>query len=122
MSAASEKMEQFLAELKTREKELEQFSDYTKRRALFLSWTGQADKCIRKGFLQDDYYHALFLEWCKKAEKLLEGVPLEECKGKVKVKGQKPRQKKQRLKWKAEHKKEIRAYRAELKERNERKP
>lgn len=112
-------MEQTLNEFKSREKELEKFSDYTQRRSLFLSWLGQADKCLRKGYLQDEYYHALFWEWIKKAEKLLDGVPLEECKGKVIVKGKKPMEKKQRIKWKAEHKKEIRQYRQKLKEENE---
>lgn len=113
-------LQQILVNLRAREEELKEYPDYLKRRSLFLSWIGQADKCIRKGYLQDGYYHSLFKEWCVKAEKLLDGLPLEECKGKVKVKGQKPMAKKQRLKWKAEHKKEIRAYRAELKERNER--
>lgn len=107
-------MEEVLKKLKARENELEQFPDYLKRRSLFLSWLGQADKCIRKGYLQDDYYHSLFWGWIGKAEKLLEGVPIEECKGKVKIKGKKPMTKKQRLKWKAENKKEIRAYRNAL--------
>lgn len=114
-------LQKILADLRAKEEKLKKYPDYLKRRSLFLSWIGQADKCIRKGYLQDEYYHALFKEWCNKAEKLLEGLPLEECKGKVKVKGQKPMMKKQRLKWKAEHKKEICAYRAKLKERNERK-
>lgn len=107
-------MERTLKELRAREDELKKFDDYLQRRSLFLSWTGQADKCIRKGNLQDPYYHALFLEWIKKAEMLLDGKPLKDCKGKVKVKGKKPMVKKQRLKWKAEHKKEIREYRNNL--------
>lgn len=111
-------MEKALIDMKARVGELEKFDDGVKRRSLFLSWLGQADKCIRKGFLQDFYYHSLFWEWMKKAEMLLDGVPVEQCKGKVKVKGQKPMVKKQRLKWKAEHKSEIRAYRNDLQARH----
>lgn len=107
-------MEQTLKIIKAREEELKQFNDYDKRHSLFLSWLGQADRCIRKGNLQDPYYHALFKEWIKKVEMLLDGRPLEECKGKVKVKGKKPMKKKQKLKWKVEHKKEIQAYRNNL--------
>lgn len=114
-------MEQALKELRAREAELTKYPDYEKRRSLFLSWLGQADKCIRKGFLQDEYYHALFWEWIKKAEKLVNGEPLEACKGKIRIKGKKPMQKKQRLKWKAEHKTEIRAYRKQLAIKNEEK-
>lgn len=112
-------LEQRLAELRERENELKQFSDYLQRRSLFLSWLGQTDKCIRKSCLQDPYYAALGEEWLNKAKGLLDGLPLEECKGKVKVKGAKPMVKKQRLKWKAEHKPEIRAYRNDLQRRNE---
>lgn len=114
-----ERLEKALAEMREKVDELKQFDDYNQRRSLFLSWVGQADKCLRKGFLQDRYYHALFWEWLGKAQKLLDGLPLEECKGKVKVKGQKPMVKKQRVKWKAEHKAEIRAYRNEVQRKNE---
>lgn len=111
-------MEQTLSKVKAREKELEKFSDYSERRNLFLSWIGQADKCIRKGNLQDPYYFALCEQWLIKCEKLLEGKPLAECKGKVKVKGAAPMTKKQRIKWKAGRKSELRAYRKELQQKN----
>lgn len=111
-------MEQKLKEMKAREAELEQYPDHMERKNLFRSWIGQADKCLRKGYLQDDYYHALMLAWLDKCEMLLEGKPLEECKGKIKIKGQKPRSKKQRIAWKAERKEEIRAYRREVQRRN----
>lgn len=107
-------MEQTLMRLKAREPELEKFPDYSKRKSLFLSWLGQANKCIRKGYLQDRYYHALFWKWVKKAEMLLNGFPLDECKGKVKVKGKHPISKKQRVAWKKERKSEIREYKNEI--------
>lgn len=78
-------MEQILNNFKVRESELEKFDDYTKRRSLFLSWIGQADKCIRKG-KKDSYYNDLFFEWTRKIENLLDGKPLEECKGRIKIK------------------------------------
>lgn len=107
-----------LKEMCAREKELAQYPDYEKRRSLFLSWIGQADKCLRKGNLQDSYYFSLGKEWLAKCEKLLEGKPIEECKGKVKVKGAKPLPKKQRIKWKAERKQELRQYRKMLQQKN----
>lgn len=112
-------MEQKLQQIKEREKELNKYEDGDKRLNLFRSWIGQADKCIRKGNLQDPYYFSLCEQWLSKCEKLLEGAPIEECKGKVKVKGQKAMPKKQRLKWKAEHKQEIRSYRKQVMKENE---
>lgn len=112
-------MKNKLNTLRLREEELRKYPDYEKRLGLFRSWAGQADKCIRKGYLQDNYYHELFWQWIAKCEKLLEGVPIEEVKGKVKVKGAKPMQKKQRLKWKAEHKQEICTFRKQVQRENE---
>lgn len=114
-------MKEALKKIREREDELWKYPDYQVRLGLFRSWLGQADKCQRKAKLQDPYYEKLGLAWLEKCEKLLEGIPVEEVKGKVKVKGQKAMPKKQRLKWKAEHKQEIRAYRKQVMKENERK-
>lgn len=112
-------MKDKLNTLRLREEELRKYPDYEKRLGLFRSWLGQADKCQRKSKLQDPYYEALGLQWLAKCEKLLEGVPVEEVKGKVRVVGKKPMSKKQRLAWKAEHKQEIRTFRRQVQRENE---
>lgn len=111
-------MEQKYKEIKAREEELKKYSDCDKRISLFKSWLGQADKCIRKGNLQDPYYHDLCFEWLKKCELLLDGEPIEKAKGKVKVKNAKPMNKKQRIAWKQDKKKELREYRKKLQKEN----
>lgn len=95
--------------------------DYQERVSLAKSWAGQVDKCKRKQNLQDPYYGALALAWEEKIAKILSGVPLSECKGKVKVKGQKPMTKKQRIAWKQENKAEIREFRKKVQKTNEEK-
>lgn len=94
--------------------------DFQERVNLCKSWVGQAEKCQRKGHLQDEYYFALGQAWMEKVNKLLEGYPLEECKGKIKVKGAKPMSKKQRVAWKKENKSTIKAYRKKVQADNER--
>lgn len=105
--------------IRLREEELRKYPDYTERLGLFRSWVGQADKCIRKSKLQDPYYLDLAKAWLAKCEKLLEGVPVEEVKGKVHVAGKKPMSKKQRIAWKTEHKQEIRSFRKQIQKENE---
>lgn len=111
-------MEQKYKEIKAREEELQKCADCDKRVSLFKSWLGQADKCIRKGNLQDPYYFSLCDLWLNKCELLLDGEPIEKAKGKVKVKGAKPMSKKQRIAWKQDKKKELREYRQELQKKN----
>lgn len=111
-------MEKKLKEIREREEELKKYLDYDKRIGLFKSWIGQADKCIRKGNLQDPYYFSLCNEWLKKCESLLDGNLIEKAKGKVKVKGESPMSKKQRIAWKQDKKKELRKYRKKLQDKN----
>lgn len=67
-------------------------SDYEKRVALIQSWQGQINYC-RKKKVKDPYFELLEQEWQKKIDLCLAGVPLNECQGKVKVKGLKRRKK-----------------------------
>lgn len=78
--------------------------DYNKRVNLIKSWAGQINRCLKKNS-KDPYFGQLALEWQKKIDKCLNGDPLGECQGKVKVNGKKPFTKKQRLAYKAEQKK-----------------
>lgn len=114
-------MEEALKKIRDRKDELKKYPDADIRLNLLLSWAGQADKCIRKSKLQDPYYLDLAEAWLAKCEKLLEGVPVEEVKGKVRVAGKKPMSKKQRIAWKTEHKQEIRSFRKQVQRENEEK-
>lgn len=82
---------------------IENLPDYEKRINLIKSWQGQVNKCLRKE-VKDPYFGLLAKEWQKKIDGCLEGKPLEEVQGKVKVKGHKPFTKKQRVKYKKEQK------------------
>lgn len=77
--------------------------DFAKRVALVKSWAGQINRCLKKD-AKDPYFGELAVEWQRKIDKCLNGDPLSECQGKVKVKGRKPFTKKQRLAYKAEQK------------------
>lgn len=92
--------------------------DFDKRVSLISSWKGQIAYCHKKK-VKDPYFGLLALEWQKKIDKCLEGLPLAECQGKVAVKGKKPFTKKQRLAYKKEHQKEIREFRQKQKRLNE---
>lgn len=82
---------------------IENLPDYNKRVNLIKSWQGQIGRCQKKGE-KDPYFFELAESWQKKIDLCLAGAPLEECQGKVKVKGRKPFTKKQRLRYMKEKK------------------
>lgn len=82
---------------------IQNLPDYNKRINLIKSWEGQIKRCFKKE-AKDPYYGLLAAEWQKKIDKCLEGLPLNEVQGKVKVKGKKPFTKKQRVAYKKEQK------------------